>query len=168
MSIAVYPGSFDPVTRGHMDIIERASKTVDHLIVGVLVNSAKSPLFTVEERVALLKQVTAQYPNVEIRSFEGLLVDFARASGAHILIRGLRAVTDFEYELQMSQTNRKVAPEVDTIFFTTSLEYAYLSSSIVKEVAQYGGDISAFVAEPVEKAIKQKFTQINKSKKADV
>ena len=137
-------------------------------IVGVLVNSAKSPLFTVEERVALLKQVTAQYPNVEIRSFEGLLVDFARASGAHILIRGLRAVTDFEYELQMSQTNRKVAPEVDTIFFTTSLEYAYLSSSIVKEVAQYGGDISAFVAEPVEKAIKQKFTQINKSKKADV
>ena len=133
-TIAIYPGSFDPVTRGHMDIIE----------------------------------VTAQYPNVEIRSFEGLLVDFARASGAHILIRGLRAVTDFEYELQMSQTNRKVAPEVDTIFFTTSLEYAYLSSSIVKEVAQYGGDISAFVAEPVEKAIKQKFTQINKSKKADV
>ena len=159
-TIAIYPGSFDPVTRGHMDIIERASKTVDHLIVGVLVNSAKSPLFTVEERVALLKQVTAQYPNVEIRSFEGLLVDFARASGAHILIRGLRAVTDFEYELQMSQTNRKV----DTIFFTTSLEYAYLSSSIVKEVAQYGGDISAFVAEPVEKAIKQKFAQGNKNK----
>ena len=93
-TIAIYPGSFDPVTRGHMDIIERASKTVDHLIVGVLVNSAKSPLFTVEERVALLKQVTAQYPNVEIRSFDGLLVDFARASGAHILIRGLRAVTD--------------------------------------------------------------------------
>ena len=154
-TIAIYPGSFDPVTRGHMDIIERASKTVDHLIVGVLVNSAKSPLFTVEERVALLKQVTAQYPNVEIRSFEGLLVDFARASGA---------VTDFEYELQMSQTNRKVAPEVDTIFFTTSLEYAYLSSSIVKEVAQYGGDISAFVAEPVEKAIKQKFAQGNKNK----
>jgi len=142
-TIAIYPGSFDPVTRGHMDIIERASKTVDHLIVGVLVNSAKSPLFTVEERVALLKQVTAQYPNVEIRSFEGLLVDFARASGAHILIRGLRAVTDF---------------------FTTSLEYAYLSSSIVKEVAQYGGDISAFVAEPVEKAIKQKFAQGNKNK----
>ena len=107
-TIAIYPGSFDPVTRGHMDIIERASKTVDHLIVGVLVNSAKkSPLFTVEERVALLKQVTAQYPNVEIRSFEGLLVDFARASGAHILIRGLRAVTDFEYELQMSTSDIK-------------------------------------------------------------
>ena len=106
-TIAIYPGSFDPVTRGHMDIIERASKTVDHLIVGVLVNSAKSPLFTVEERVALLKQVTAQYPNVEIRSFEGLLVDFARASGAHILIILLRSFNDFYYELNISKTKRK-------------------------------------------------------------
>ena len=161
-TIAIYPGSFDPVTRGHMDIIERASKTVDHLIVGVLVNSAKSPLFTVEERVALLKQVTAQYPNVEIRSFDGLLVDFARASGAHILIRGLRAVTDFEYELQMSQTNRKVAPEVDTIFFTTSLEYAYLSSTIMKEVAGYDGDLSKFAPPEITEAVKKKMHDLKK------
>ena len=126
------------------------------------------PLFSVEERVKMLKEVTKDLPNVRIIPFDGLLVDFAERMDADMVIRGLRAITDFEYELQMSQTNRKVAPEVDTIFFTTSLEYAYLSSSIVKEVAQYGGDISAFVAEPVEKAIKQKFTQINKSKKADV
>ena len=132
------------------------------LIVGVLVNSAKSPLFTVEERVALLKQVTAQYPNVEIRSFDGLLVDFARASGAHILIRGLRAVTDFEYELQMSQTNRKVAPEVDTIFFTTSLEYAYLSSTIMKEVAGYDGDLSKFAPPEITEAVKKKMHDLKK------
>lgn len=158
-TVAIYPGSFDPVTRGHMDIIERASKTVGHLIVGVLVNSVKSPLFTVEERVELLKTVTKQYPNVEIRSFQGLLVDFAKECDAHILIRGLRAVTDFEYELQMSQTNRKIAPDVDTIFFTTSLEYAYLSSSIVKEVAHYHGNIEPFVAKPVEEAIYRKIAE---------
>ena len=157
---AIYPGSFDPVTRGHMDIIERASKTVDHLIVGVLVNSAKSPLFTVEERVALLKQVTAQYPNVEIRSFEGLLVDFARASGAHILIRGLRAVTDFEYELQMAQTNRVIAPEIDTIFLTTNLKYSYLSSSIVKEIAEFNGDIKEFLHPIVVERVKEKLEEM--------
>ena len=148
------------MTRGHMDIIERASKTVDHLIVGVLVNSAKSPLFTVEERVALLKQVTAQYPNVEIRSFDGLLVDFARASGAHILIRGLRAVTDFEYELQMSQTNHKLSPNVETMFLTTSIEYSYLSSTTVREIAAFGGDVTQFVPQAVavelEKKMKEK------------
>ena len=165
---AIYPGSFDPVTYGHYDIICRSCKIVDELIVGVLNNKAKMPLFSVEERVKMLKEVTKDLPNVRIIPFDGLLVDFAERMDADMVIRGLRAITDFEYELQMSQTNRKVAPEVDTIFFTTSLEYAYLSSSIVKEVAQYGGDISAFVAEPVEKAIKQKFTQINKSKKADV
>ena len=165
---AIYPGSFDPVTYGHYDIICRSCKIVDELIVGVLNNKANMPLFSVEERVNMLKEVTKDLPNVRIIPFDGLLVDFAERMDADMVIRGLRAITDFEYELQMSQTNRKVAPEVDTIFFTTSLEYAYLSSSIVKEVAQYGGDISAFVAEPVEKAIKQKFTQINKSKKADV
>ena len=159
-TIAIYPGSFDPVTRGHMDIIERASKTVDHLIVGVLVNSAKSPLFTVEERVALLKQVTAQYPNVEVRSFEGLLVDFARASGAHILIRGLRAVTDFEYELQMAQTNRVIAPEIDTIFLTTNLKYSYLSSSIVKEIAEFNGDIKEFLHPIVVERVKEKLEEM--------
>ena len=164
MKKAIYPGSFDPVTLGHLDIIKRSAALVDHLIVGVLNNSTKTPLFSVDERVNMLKEVTKDIPNVEILSFSGLLVDFAREHNVQAIIRGLRAVTDFEYELQMSQTNRKVAPEVDTIFFTTSLEYAYLSSSIVKEVAQYGGDISAFVAEPVEKAIKQKFAQGNKNK----
>ena len=159
---AIYPGSFDPVTYGHYDIICRSCKIVDELIVGVLNNKAKMPLFSVEERVKMLKEVTKDLPNVRIIPFDGLLVDFAERMDADMVIRGLRAITDFEYELQMSQTNRKVAPEVDTIFFTTSLEYAYLSSSIVKEVAQYGGDISAFVAEPVEKAIKQKFAQRNK------
>ena len=161
---AIYPGSFDPVTYGHYDIICRSCKIVDELIVGVLNNKAKMPLFSVEERVKMLKEVTKDLPNVRIIPFDGLLVDFAERMDADMVIRGLRAITDFEYELQMSQTNRKVAPEVDTIFFTTSLEYAYLSSSIVKEVAQYGGDISAFVAEPVEKAIKQKFAQRNNNK----
>lgn len=161
MTVAIYPGSFDPVTRGHLDIIERASRTMDRLIVGVLKNSAKNPLFTVEERVALLRAETAHLQNVEVDSFGGLLVDFARASHAKVIIRGLRAVTDFEYELQMSQTNRKIAPELDTLFFTTSLEYAYLSSSVVKEVAMYGGDISAFVTPSVEQAIKTKMFQIS-------
>ena len=164
MVTAVYPGSFDPATYGHLDVIRRASVSFDRVVVGVLQNSAKSPLFSVEERVKILTKATKDIPNVEIKAFEGLSVNFARENHAQVIIRGLRAVTDFEYELQMSQTNRKVAPEVDTIFFTTSLEYAYLSSSIVKEVAQYGGDISAFVAEPVEKAIKQKFAQGNKNK----
>ena len=168
MITAVYPGSFDPATYGHLDIIKRASISFDRVIVGVLHNSAKSPLFSVEERVKILTKATKDIPNVEVKAFEGLSVNFARENHAQVIVRGLRAVTDFEYELQMAQTNRVLAPDVDTVFLTTSLEYAYLSSSIVKEVAQYGGDISAFVAEPVEKAIKQKFTQINKSKKADV
>ena len=161
---AIYPGSFDPVTYGHIDIMRRSCKIVDELIVGVLSNKAKIPLFSVEERVKMLKEVTKDLDNIRIVPFDGLLVEFASRMNAGLVIRGLRAITDFEYELQMSQTNRKVAPEVDTIFFTTSLEYAYLSSSIVKEVAQYGGDISAFVAEPVEKAIKQKFAQRNNNK----
>ena len=161
---AIYPGSFDPVTYGHIDIMRRSCKIVDELIVGVLSNKAKIPLFSVEERVKMLKEVTKDLDNIRIVPFDGLLVEFASRMNAGLVIRGLRAITDFEYELQMSQTNRKVAPEVYTIFFTTSLEYAYLSSSIVKEVAQYGGDISAFVAEPVEKAIKQNFAKRNKNK----
>ncbi len=161
MTTAIYPGSFDPVTRGHLDIIERASNTMDYLIVAVLNNSVKNPLFTVEERVELLKKETAHLPNVEIASFGGLLVDFVRARHAQVIIRGLRAVTDFEYELQMAQTNRKIAPEVDTLFLTTSLEYAYLSSSIVKEVARYKGDISAFVTPVVEQAVAKKIAQKN-------
>lgn len=157
MKIAVYPGSFDPVTLGHMDIIERSSKLFDKLIVGVLKNSSKCPLFSVDERVKMLQEVTAQYDNVEVMSFNGLLVDFATACNATTIVRGLRAVTDFEYELQLSQTNRIMAPSVDTIFLTTNLNYAYLSSSVVKEVALYGGDISKFVDSRVEEKVKEKY-----------
>ena len=157
MNIAVYPGSFDPTTNGHLDVIERAAKIVDKLIVGVLINPNKKGLFTVEERVEQLKIITAHLPNVEIKSFSGLLVDFARSVEARIVIRGLRAVTDFEYELQMSQTNRKLNPKVDTIFLTTSLEFAYLSSSIVREVAYYGGNVSNFVPDCVAEKRYEKF-----------
>lgn len=149
MKKAIYPGSFDPVTLGHLDIIERSSKLVDFLVVGVLNNNTKIPLFSIDERVNMLVEVTKHLPNVEIMSFSGLLVDFARQQEVQMIVRGLRAVTDFEYELQMSQTNRIVNPHVDTIFLNTNLQYAYLSSSIVKEVARYGGDISKFVPAPV-------------------
>ena len=145
MKTAVYPGSFDPVTMGHLDIVERTSQIFDKVIIGVLNNRAKSPLFSVEERVNMLKEVTADLPNVEVQSFAGLLIDFVRKNEAQIIVRGLRAITDFEYELQMAQTNRVMAPEVDTLFLTTNLRYSYLSSSIVKEIAAGGGDISAFV-----------------------
>ncbi len=157
MAVAVYPGSFDPVTYGHFDIIERSAAIMDRLVVAVLNNSSKSPLFSVEERVNMLVDVTGHLSNVEVRSFDGLLVDFVRANRANVIIRGLRAVTDFEYELQLSQTNRVIAPGVDTIFLTTNLKYSYLSSSIVKEIAMYGGDISAFVHPVVAERIRAKF-----------
>lgn len=154
---AIYPGSFDPVTYGHLDIIERASKVPDELIVGVLCNKAKTPLFSVDERVKMLKRMTAHLENVRILPFEGLLVDFAEEMDASIIIRGLRAITDFEMELQMAQTNHIMHPKLDTIFFTTSLEYSYLCSSTVREVASFGGDISKFVPPEVEDAVKKKF-----------
>ena len=146
---AIYPGSFDPVTFGHLDIITRSSKIVDELIIGVLMNKAKTPLFSVEERVKMLKEVTKDLGNVKVVPFDGLLVEFARQQKARLVIRGLRAITDFEYELQMSQTNSILDDNIDTIFFTTSLEYAYLSSSTVREAAFYGADISRFVPESV-------------------
>lgn len=152
----IYAGSFDPVTFGHLDIIVRASQVVDELVVGVLNNRAKCPLFSVEERVKMLEEVTKEYPNVKIRSFTGLLVEFAKECEARVIVRGLRAITDFDYELQMAQTNRIMSPALDTIFLTTSLEYAYLSSTTVKEVAGFGGDISAFVPSFVEKKIRER------------
>lgn len=155
---AIYPGSFDPVTFGHLDIIKRSSKLVDELIVGVLNNNAKSPLFSVEERVRMLKEVTKDMPIVKVIPFEGLLVEFARRMNAGMVVRGLRAITDFEYELQMSQTNHKLQPEVETVFLTTSLEYSYLSSTTVKEVAAFGGDISQFVPQYVADRILEKNT----------
>lgn len=147
MTRAIYPGSFDPVTLGHLDVIKRSSRIVDELIVGVLNNNLKTPLFSVEERVKMIKESVCDIKNVKVMSFEGLSVDFAKEMNAQILVRGLRAVTDFEYELQMSQTNHKLNNDIDTIFFTTSIEYAYLSSSTVKEIAAFGGDISGCVPE---------------------
>jgi pantetheine-phosphate adenylyltransferase len=157
MIVGVYPGSFDPITYGHLDIIERASKMVDKLIVGVLVNSSKTPLFSMDERVRMIEDLTRDYGNVEVRSFDGLTVNFARDCGATVMVRGLRAVTDFEYELQLAQTNKVMAPDIDTMFLTTNLKYSYLSSSMVKEIASYGGMIHEFVPENVEKKIKEKY-----------
>ena len=156
MRIGIYPGSFDPVTLGHLDIIERASRLVDKLIIGVLVNGTKKPMFSLEERVALLKEVTKDMPNVVVEANTGLLVDFAKEKNATVIFRGLRAVSDFEYELQIAQTNHKLNPNVDTVFLTTSVEYSYVSSSIVREIASYDGDISQFVPECIVDEIYKK------------
>ena len=153
MVTAVYPGSFDPATYGHLDIIRRASVSFDQVIVGVLHNSTKSPLFSVEERVNILEKATCDMPNVVVKAFDGLSVNFARENNAKVIVRGLRAVTDFEYELQMAQTNRVLAPDVDTVFLTTSLEYAYLSSTIMKEVAKFNGDLSEFAPPEITEAV---------------
>ncbi len=145
MKKAIYPGSFDPLTFGHLDIIERSSKIVDELVIGVLNNSAKNSLFSLDERVSMIKEMTKDLPNVTVGSFDGLLVDYMREIGATIIIRGLRAVTDFEYELQIAQSNHVQDPNIETVFLTTNLQYSYLSSTIVKEFASYKGDISKFV-----------------------
>lgn len=145
MKKAIYPGSFDPLTLGHLDIITRSASIVDELVVGVLHNSAKNSLFSLDERVSMIKEMTKDMKNVTVTSFDGLLVNYMEEIDATIIIRGLRAVTDFEYELQIAQTNHVQNPEVETIFLTTSLQYSYLSSTIVKEFASYGGDISKFV-----------------------
>ena len=153
---AIYPGSFDPATYGHLDIIRRAASLFDEVVVGVLNNSTKSPLFSVEERVNMIKSITSHLENIEVRSFDGLLVDFVHQCRADVIVRGLRAITDFEYELQMAQTNRVIAPDIDTIFLTTNLKYSYLSSSIVKEIAFFNGDINAFLHPDIAVQVKQK------------
>ncbi len=145
MKIAIVPGSFDPVTNGHLDIIKRTSDLFDTVYVSILSNSTKAPLFSVDERVELIKRATSDIENVKVESFTGLLVDYARSRNAKFIVKGLRAVTDFEYEYQMSLTNKQLAPEIETFFITTNLKYAYLSSSIVKEIAKYGGDITEMV-----------------------
>lgn len=160
--IGIYPGSFDPVTFGHIDIIMRSAKLVDKLIIGVLTNSAKTPIYTTEERVEFLKEITKDIPNVEIEAYNGLLVDFADEKKANVIVRGLRAITDFEYELQLAQTNHKLNPIVDTVFLTTSVEYAYLSSSTVREIASYGGDVSQFVPECIVNTIYDKFNRMRR------
>ena len=157
MKRAVYPGSFDPITFGHLDIIERSAKMVDELVIAVLCNSAKNSLFSLEERVNMIKEITKDIPNVRVESFGGLLVDYMRQIDANIIVRGLRAVTDFEYELQIAQMNHVLKEDAETIFLITNLQYSYLSSTIVKEIASYGGDISKFVPEEIIDRIYEKY-----------
>ncbi len=159
MKIAVYPGSFDPVTLGHVDIIKRSSKMFDRVVVGVLVNTQKKPLFSLDERVKMLKDVLSGVDNVSVESFDGLLVDFVKQQGSNVIVRGLRALTDFDVEMQMAQSNRLVAPDVDTVFLATSLEYAYLSSSVVKEYARYGVGLADSVPECVISKLIEKMNQ---------
>jgi len=165
MNIAVYPGSFDPVTYGHVDIIKRACKVADKLIIGVLKNSEKTPLFSVEERVNMLKEVTKDMQDIEVKSFEGLLIEFVKQCNASIVIRGLRAVTDFEYELQIAQINKALYPEIDTLFLVTSVKHSYLSSNIVREIASYKGNVDIFVPAFIANMLKEKFININKENK---
>lgn len=153
MKVAVYPGSFDPFTYGHLDILQRALNIFEHVIIGVLVNPSKKCLFTPEERVEMINEIIKDFENARCVHFNGLLVDFCRQVGANAVIRGLRAVSDYEYELQMFYTNKQLAPEVETVFLMASTQYSFLSSSIAKEVARYGGDISNLVPPPVQKAL---------------
>lgn len=156
MNVAIVPGSFDPVTNGHLDIIKRTSGLFDTVYVSILSNSSKTPLFTVEERIELIKRVTKDMKNVKVESFTGLLVDYAKEKKAKFIVKGLRAVSDYEYEVQMSLTNKQLAPEIETFFITTNSKYAYLSSSIVKEIAKYGGDISDMIPPDIIQDIKEK------------
>ena len=157
MRVALYAGSFDPITKGHEDLMSRSLSFVDKLVVAVARNSAKTPTFTVDERVALIKAATSNEKRIEVRSFDGLLVDFAREVKASLLIRGLRAVSDFEYEYQMALMNRHLAPGLETVFMVPSLETTYISASLVREVARFGGDITQLVHPDVAKALKTKF-----------
>ncbi|WP_246940256.1 pantetheine-phosphate adenylyltransferase [Bacillus pinisoli] len=155
--IAVCPGSFDPVTLGHLDIIKRGSDIFDKVYVCILNNSSKQPLFTVEERISLLKEVTKDMPNVEVDSFKGLLIDYAASKNAKVVLRGLRAVSDFEYEMQITAMNRKLNENIETLFMMTNSQYSFLSSSIVKEAAKYHGNITDLVPEVVERELQKKF-----------
>jgi pantetheine-phosphate adenylyltransferase len=156
--VGVYPGSFDPITKGHEDLIHRSLAFVDKLVVAVAVNVSKQPLFTLEERVALIEQ-TVRDKAIEVRSFDGLLVDFALSVGATVIVRGLRAVSDFEYEFQMALMNRTLAPKLETVFLVPAFDLTYLSSSLVREVARFGGDVSALVHPAVQQALHQKFAK---------
>jgi len=158
MTKAVYPGSFDPMTNGHLDIIKRSANLFDEVIVAVLINSAKSPLFPIEEKVSLLKEATMDLKNVKIASFEGLLVDFVEKNSLDVIVKGLRAVSDFESELQMAAMNRELN-HVETVFMMTATEYSFLSSSLVKEVSRFGGDVSQLVPPHVETALREKYSE---------
>lgn len=155
MSLAIYPGSFDPVTYGHIDVMQRALGIFGRLIVAVATNVEKSPLFSVEERLEMLRAIAADIPGIEIDKFSGLLVDYALQRGAKIIVRGLRALSDFEYEFQMALTNRKICSEIETVFLMPSEQYSYLSSRMIKEIVSLGGDVSAFVPEIVGRMLKR-------------
>jgi pantetheine-phosphate adenylyltransferase len=154
---AIYPGSFDPITNGHLDLIGRAARLADRLIVGVLLNSNKNPMFSIEERVELARSATKAYPNVEIQHFDGLLVDFAERSQARIIVRGIRAISDYEFELQMALMNRRLKPDLETVFLMAGEQYSFLSSRIIKEVARLGGEIGGMVPPEVESALRAKY-----------
>lgn len=156
MRTAVYPGSFDPITNGHLDIIKRASRIYDKVIVGVLSNKRKNPLFTLDERVAMIQSETASLDNVEVAAFGGLLVDFAKEHGASVIVKGLRTVADFEYEFQMALLNKTLHEDIETIFMMTDSKYSYISSSMVKELAGFGGNVSELVSPQIENKLKQK------------
>lgn len=155
--IAVIPGSFDPITNGHLDIIHRAANIFDIIYVGVLNNSSKQPLFSIDERIELIQEITKDRPNIRVESSSGLLIDYAKEKGAGAIVRGLRAVSDFEYEMQITSMNRVLDENIETFFIMTKNQYSFLSSSIVKEVAKYGGDISELVPPLVNKALLEKF-----------
>jgi len=152
--IAIYPGSFDPITNGHLDLIARGSRLVDRLIVAVLQNSRKKPVFSVEERGEMLKEVVKPYSNVEVSLFNGLLVEYAAARGANLILRGIRAISDYEYELQMALMNRRLAPQIETMFLMASEEYSFVSSQLVKEIASLGGDVSGLVPAEIDRRLK--------------
>lgn len=156
MKIAIYPGTFDPVTNGHVDVAARAARLFDKVIVCVAVNSSKEPMFSGQERVRLIKEAVKDIKNIEVEDFEGLLVDYARRKKAEVIVRGLRAVSDFEYEFQMALTNRKLCDEIDTVFLMPHEKYTYLNSSIVREISKFGGDVSEFVPPHVRKELLKK------------
>ncbi len=155
--VALYPGSFDPLTNGHLDILSRARRLADRVVVAILENDGKKPLFSVAERIEMLREILRDDPSTPVRSFSGLLVDFAREAGATLIVRGLRAVSDYEYELQMALMNRRLAPSIDTVFLMANEEYSYVSSRLVKEVASLRGDLSGLVPEPVRQRLAAKF-----------
>jgi pantetheine-phosphate adenylyltransferase len=160
VTTAIYPGSFDPLTFGHVDIIERSARLFDNVIVGILINAQKAPLFSAEERLEIMREILKpRFPNVEVDMFHGLLVDYASVKRAQVIVRGIRAVTDYEYEFQMALMNRRLNPNIETVFMMPAEKYSYLSSRLVKEIAELGGSVSGLVPEIVEKRLKQRFTK---------